>query len=157
LREGLPLRREQWQAYLDWAVACFHFAVSGIQDTTQIHTHMCYANFQDIIEAIRALDADVISIECSRSQMDLLRAFATSPYPNAIGPGVYDIHSPRIPTQEEIEHLLTKAFQSFPIEHVWVNPDCGLKTRTWTEVTQSLTHMVAAARTLRIQRANTTA
>jgi 5-methyltetrahydropteroyltriglutamate--homocysteine methyltransferase len=149
IREGLPLRKSDWKSYLDWAVAAFRTASSGAGDATQIHTHMCYSEFNDIIEAVGEMDADVISIETSRSQMELLSAFARYRYPNGIGPGVYDIHSPRIPKKEEIEHLLHKALQFLSAEQLWVNPDCGLKTRKWEEVRPALETMVEAARDLR--------
>jgi 5-methyltetrahydropteroyltriglutamate--homocysteine methyltransferase len=149
LREGLPLRRSEWQGYLDWAVACFRLASSGVRDETQIHTHMCYAEFNDIIEAIAALDADVISIEAARSRLELLQAFEQFDYPNEIGPGVYDIHSPRVPSREEIVTLLRSALRRFPADCLWVNPDCGLKTRDWPEVRAALANMVDAARELR--------
>jgi 5-methyltetrahydropteroyltriglutamate--homocysteine methyltransferase len=145
LREGLPLRRADQAAYLQWAVDCFRLAASGVRDETQIHTHMCYAEFNDIIEAIGRMDADVISIEASRSKMELLEAFRQHQYPNAIGPGLYDIHSPRVPTQAEFEALLGKAQQVFATEQLWVNPDCGLKTRQWEEVVAALQNMVGAA------------
>ncbi|MGM0562990.1 MAG: 5-methyltetrahydropteroyltriglutamate--homocysteine S-methyltransferase [Pseudomonadota bacterium] len=149
LREGLPLRRSEWQAYLDWAVESFRLAVSGVGDETQIHTHMCYAEFNDIIESIAALDADVITIETSRSDMELLDAFADFNYPNEIGPGVYDIHSPRVPNEAEMVRLMEKAAELIPAERLWVNPDCGLKTRGWPETEAALKAMVNAARTLR--------
>ncbi|HJT71707.1 MAG TPA: 5-methyltetrahydropteroyltriglutamate--homocysteine S-methyltransferase [Terriglobales bacterium] len=149
LREGLPLQRPEWPAYLKWAVECFRLASSSVRDETQIHTHMCYAEFHDIIEAVTAMDADVISIETSRSQMDLLNAFARYDYPNDIGPGVYDIHSPRVPSREEILDLLKKAAVVLSPDQIWVNPDCGLKTRRWEEVKPSLTSMVEAARIAR--------
>ena len=149
LREGLPLQRREWDEYLDWTVKCFRIASSSVEDKTQIHTHMCYAEFNDIIDAIIALDADVISVEASRSKMELLDAFKDTAYPNEIGPGVYDIHSPTIPDQTEIEELLEKALMVIPRERLWVNPDCGLKTRRWEEVKLSLQHMVAAAKTIR--------
>ncbi|MEA4906289.1 MAG: 5-methyltetrahydropteroyltriglutamate--homocysteine S-methyltransferase [Anaerolineaceae bacterium] len=149
LREGLPLRRAEQSAYLQWAVECFRLASSGVRDDTQIHTHMCYAEFNDIIDAIVALDADVISIEASRSKMELLEAFRRSEYPNQIGPGVYDIHSPRIPSQAEIEALVESALHALHPEQVWINPDCGLKTRQWDEVVPALRHMVAAAQAAR--------
>jgi 5-methyltetrahydropteroyltriglutamate--homocysteine methyltransferase len=149
LREGLPLRRANWAEYLEWAVDAFRLASSGVRDATQIHTHMCYAEFQDIIEAVAQLDADVISIETSRSQMELLQTFAQYRYPNEIGPGVYDIHSPRIPGQQEMENLLKKASRVLSPAQLWVNPDCGLKTRRWEEVRPALTAMVEAARTMR--------
>jgi len=149
IREGLPLRKSDWKSYLDWAVAAFRTASCGAGDATQIHTHMCYSEFNDIIEAVGEMDADVISIETSRSQMELLSAFARYRYPNGIGPGVYDIHSPRIPKKEEIEDLLHKALQFLSAEQLWVNPDCGLKTRKWEEVRPALETMVEAARDLR--------
>jgi 5-methyltetrahydropteroyltriglutamate--homocysteine methyltransferase len=149
LREGLPLRRTEWPAYLDWAVRAFRSAAGGAADETQIHTHMCYSEFGDILPAIAALDADVITIETSRSNMDLLEAFREFSHCNEIGPGVYDIHSPRVPTVEEMVGLLERAAQVIPVERLWVNPDCGLKTRGWTEVGAALTNMVEAARLLR--------
>ncbi|UCJ08074.1 5-methyltetrahydropteroyltriglutamate--homocysteine S-methyltransferase [Chitinophaga pendula] len=145
VREGLPLRRANWDAYLQWAVQAFRIAVCSVLDDTQIHTHMCYAEFNDIIDSIAAMDADVITIETSRSQMELLEAFARFKYPNEIGPGVYDIHSPRVPTVEEMSSLLQKASTLLPARNIWVNPDCGLKTRNWPETEQSLRNMVAAA------------
>ncbi|MDR9440901.1 MAG: 5-methyltetrahydropteroyltriglutamate--homocysteine S-methyltransferase [Halomonas sp.] len=149
LREGLPLRRAEWQGYLEWAVACFRLAASGVRDETQIHTHMCYAEFNDIIASIAALDADVITIETSRSDMELLDAFQDFTYPNAIGPGVYDIHSPNIPEAAWMVALMEKAAERIPVERLWVNPDCGLKTRGWAEVEPALANMVEAARELR--------
>ncbi|NLR81644.1 5-methyltetrahydropteroyltriglutamate--homocysteine S-methyltransferase [Chitinophaga eiseniae] len=149
LREGLPLRKAQRAAYLDEAVKAFRLAVSTVDDATQIHTHMCYAEFNDIIEHIAAMDADVITIETSRSQMELLEAFAHFSYPNETGPGVYDIHSPRVPTVAEMEGLLDKAAQLLPVRNIWVNPDCGLKTRKWPETEQALLNMVVAARNMR--------
>ncbi|BBG29534.1 5-methyltetrahydropteroyltriglutamate--homocysteine S-methyltransferase [Zymobacter palmae] len=149
VREGLPLQRSAWDAYLEWAVGCFRLSAAGVQDETQIHTHMCYSEFNDIIESIAALDADVITIETSRSHMVLLEAFRSFEYPNEIGPGVYDIHSPNIPSVEAIVDLLDKAAQYIPVERLWVNPDCGLKTRRWEEVDPALHNMVAAARQLR--------
>jgi len=148
-REALPLRHKDWQQYLDWAVHSFRVASSVVQDQTQIHTHMCYSEFNDVIDSIAALDADVITIESSRSQMELLKAFEKFAYPNEIGPGVYDIHSPSIPTYEEMIMQLEKALQYIPISRLWVNPDCGLKTRNWPEVEQSLKNMVNAAKLLR--------
>ncbi len=149
LREGLPLLRSDWPTYLAWAVESFRLASSGVRDETQIHTHMCYAEFQDIIEAVAQMDADVISIETSRSQMELLHTFSEYHYPNEIGPGVYDIHSPRIPTQQEMESLLKKASAVLSPSRLWVNPDCGLKTRRWEEVRPALAAMVEAARAMR--------
>jgi 5-methyltetrahydropteroyltriglutamate--homocysteine methyltransferase len=148
-REGLPLRKHDRSHYLRWAVECFRLATSSVRDETQIHTHMCYAEFTDIMDNIAAMDADVITIETSRSQMDLLNGFKSFSYPNDIGPGVYDIHSPRIPSTEEMVELLQRALHSVPKERLWVNPDCGLKTRGWTETRGALTNMVAAARRLR--------
>ncbi|MEJ0096499.1 MAG: 5-methyltetrahydropteroyltriglutamate--homocysteine S-methyltransferase [Methylocella sp.] len=149
LREGLPLRRADWPAYLAWAVECFRLSASGVGDKTQIHTHMCYSEFNDIIDSIGALDADVISIETSRSKMELLDAFVSYRYPNEIGPGVYDIHSPRVPAVSEMTELLIKATKHLAADQIWVNPDCGLKTRKWDEVRPALVNMVAAARELR--------
>uniref|UniRef100_UPI002579AC6E 5-methyltetrahydropteroyltriglutamate-- homocysteine S-methyltransferase n=1 Tax=Pseudomonas TaxID=286 RepID=UPI002579AC6E len=150
-REGLPLRREHWPHYLDWATEAFRLCASGVRDETQIHTHMCYSEFNDVIESIAAMDADVITIETSRSDMELLEAFEAFAYPNDIGPGVYDIHSPRVPETAEMVGLLSKAARRIPAERLWVNPDCGLKTRGWAETEQALTNMVAAARQLRRQ------
>lgn len=149
LREGLPLRKRDWPAYLEWAVRSFRIAAGGAKDTTQIHTHMCYAEFNDIIEAIAALDADVITIETARSDMELLDAFSDFAYPNEIGPGVYDIHSPAIPDTQRMVGLMQKAAQRIPAERLWINPDCGLKTRGWEEVEPALRNMVAAAQQLR--------
>jgi 5-methyltetrahydropteroyltriglutamate--homocysteine methyltransferase len=149
LREGLPLRKLQWKEYLDWAIESFRITANGVGDETQIHTHMCYSEFNDIIASIADMDADVITIETSRSDMELLDAFDNFRYPNEIGPGVYDIHSPNIPTQEHIVQLMKKAAQRIPAERLWVNPDCGLKTRQWAEVIPALNNMVAAAKTLR--------
>ncbi|MDN6875480.1 5-methyltetrahydropteroyltriglutamate--homocysteine S-methyltransferase [Pseudomonas citronellolis] len=148
-REGLPLRRSAWAHYLEWATEAFRLCASGVRDETQIHTHMCYSEFNDVIESIAAMDADVITIETSRSDMELLEAFEKFDYPNEIGPGVYDIHSPRVPSREEIVKLLRKAAQRIPAERLWVNPDCGLKTRAWPETEAALVNMVAAARELR--------
>jgi len=149
LREGLPLRKSQWKEYLDWAVESFRITANGVADETQIHTHMCYSEFNDIIASIADMDADVITIETSRSDMELLDVFDTFKYPNEIGPGVYDIHSPNIPTQEHMVQLMKKAAERIPAQRLWVNPDCGLKTRQWSEVLPALTNMVAAAKTLR--------
>ena len=149
LREGLPLRQSEWAAYLRWAVESFRIAANGVADATQIHTHMCYSEFNDIIAQIADMDADVITIETSRSDMELLDAFDDFKYPNQIGPGVYDIHSPNIPSQEQVLKLMEKAAQRIPAQRLWVNPDCGLKTRGWKEVIPALSNMVAAARTLR--------
>ncbi|MBB2925823.1 5-methyltetrahydropteroyltriglutamate--homocysteine S-methyltransferase [Paraburkholderia silvatlantica] len=151
LREGLPLRRAQWGEYLRWAVESFRITANGVGDDTQIHTHMCYSEFNDIMASIADMDADVITIETSRSNMELLDAFDDFRYPNEIGPGVYDIHSPNIPTEAHIVQLMQKAAERIPAERLWVNPDCGLKTRQWAEVIPALTNMVAAARTLRGQ------
>ena len=149
LREGLPLRRADWAAYLDWAVESFRISASGVADTTQIHTHMCYSEFNDIIEAVAAMDADVISIETSRSRMELLDAFVRFRYPNGIGPGVYDIHSPRVPDVDEMTRLLQRAAELIPPAQLWVNPDCGLKTRGWPETRAALQALVEAARRMR--------
>jgi len=149
LREGLPLRRSDWDAYLAWGVEAFRINAAVARDDTQIHTHMCYSEFNDVIEAIAAMDADVITIETSRSQMELLEAFRAFDYPNDIGPGVYDIHSPRVPDTAEMIELLQKASERIPAERLWVNPDCGLKTRAWPETEAALVNMVAAARQLR--------
>jgi len=149
LREGLPLRKSQWADYLNWAVESFRITANGVADETQIHTHMCYSEFNDIIHAIAGMDADVITIETSRSDMELLDAFDDFNYPNEIGPGVYDIHSPNIPTEQHIVQLMQKAAERVPAERLWVNPDCGLKTRQWAEVLPALSNMVAAAKTLR--------
>lgn len=149
LGEGCPIKAKNRPDYFRWAVGAFRLTTSGVQDSTQIHSHMCYSEFNRMIHAIADMDADVISIESSRSKMELLEAFADFEYPNEIGPGVYDIHSPRIPSKEEIIELLRKAVKWIPVERLWVNPDCGLKTRSWSEVIPSLENMVAAARTLR--------
>ncbi|HCR74891.1 MAG TPA: 5-methyltetrahydropteroyltriglutamate--homocysteine S-methyltransferase [Chryseobacterium sp.] len=146
IREGLPLRKSDWQHYLQWAVEAFRISASGVEDATQIHTHMCYSEFNDIIQNIADMEADVITIECSRSQMELLNAFADFKYPNEIGPGVYDIHSPRVPSKEEMVELLKKAQAVIPAQQLWVNPDCGLKTRHWDETEKALIAMVEASR-----------
>ncbi|KPI86099.1 putative 5-methyltetrahydropteroyltriglutamate-homocysteine S-methyltransferase [Leptomonas seymouri] len=149
LREGMPLQKRKWAEYLDWAARVFRIAVSVAKPETQVHTHMCYAEVNDIMHTIVAMDADVISLEASRSDMELLDAFEHFIYPNEIGPGVYDIHSPNIPSVESIVALLRSAATRVPVDRLWVNPDCGLKTRTWTEVSEALTNMVAAAKQLR--------
>ncbi len=151
LREGLPLKRCQWASYLQWAVKAFKVASCVVKDATQIHTHMCYAEFNDILPAIAELDADVITLEASRSAMQLLQGFKAFRYPNDIGPGIYDIHAPRIPAVSEMLLLLQKAAMVVPLDRLWVNPDCGLKTRIWQEVDQSLVNMVQAANELRTQ------
>lgn len=151
LREGLPLHRSEWNDYLRWAVEAFRITASGVADKTQVHTHMCYSEFNDIIQAVGAMDADVISIETSRSQMELLDAFVGYKYPNEIGPGVYDIHSPIVPTQEQMTSLLQKALKVLDAKQIWVNPDCGLKTRGWKETKPALEAMVASAKELRQQ------
>lgn len=151
-REGLPLRRADWDAYLDWAVNSFRLASSVVEDATQIHTHMCYSEFNAVIDSIAAMDADVISVEASRSKMELLSAFDRFDYPNEIGPGVYDIHSPRVPAVEDMETLIEKALDVLDVEQLWVNPDCGLKTRRWVEVKPALVNMVTAAQNCRKQR-----
>lgn len=149
IREGLPLHKEQWAKYLDWAIKCFRIAACGVQDETQIHTHMCYSEFNDIIEHIASMDADVITIESSRSDMKLLDVFENFKYPNSIGPGVYDIHSPNVPAVGDMKSLMEKAAQKIPSMRLWVNPDCGLKTRNWAEVELALGNMVEVARQLR--------
>lgn len=149
LREGLPLRKSQWADYLQWSIESFRIAANGVSDATQIHTHMCYSEFNDIIESIANMDADVITIETSRSNMELLDAFDNFNYPNEIGPGVYDIHSPNIPDEEHVIQLMQKAAKKIAPERLWVNPDCGLKTRSWDEVLPALTEMVRAAQVLR--------
>ena len=149
LREGLPLRRKDWQAYLDWAVKAFRLATTDVENGTQIHTHMCYCEFEDVLPAIAALDADVISMESARSKMEMLDTFTEHGYPNEIGPGVYDIHSPRVPSIAEMKSLLLLALKVLRPDQIWVNPDCGLKTRQWPETTEALTNLVAAARDLR--------
>ncbi len=149
LREGLPLKKKDWKEYLEWSVNCFKISSGVVKDETQIHTHMCYAEFEDIINSIAALDADVISIETSRSRMELLTAFEKFKYPNEIGPGVYDIHSPRVPTKDEMKELIKKASKLIDSKRIWVNPDCGLKTRGWPETTAALEKMVEAAKELR--------
>lgn len=149
IREGLPLRKSDWKNYLDWAVKAFRLSSCGVADDTQIHTHMCYSEFNDIVQSIADMDADVITIETSRSQMELLDAFVNFDYPNEIGPGVYDIHSPRIPAVNEIVSLLEKVSCFFPVKNIWINPDCGLKTRGWKETETSLKNMVEAAHIVR--------
>ena len=153
-REGLPVRRAKWNEYLKWAVDTFRLTTACVEDSTQIHSHMCYSEFNDVIENIAAMDADVISIECSRSNMELLKAFKDFDYPNEIGPGVWDIHSPRVPSQDEIEKLIEKAKNSVKIENLWINPDCGLKTRGWPEVKNTIEHMVNATKKAREQLSN---
>ncbi|MBX3564889.1 MAG: 5-methyltetrahydropteroyltriglutamate--homocysteine S-methyltransferase [Sphingomonas sp.] len=151
LREGLPLRKRDWQHYLDWAVDCFRLSAAGVGNATQIHTHMCYSEFNEILPAIGAMDTDVISIETARSQMELLEGFAEYRYPSAIGPGVYDIHSARVPGEDEMVALMRLAQQHLAPAQLWVNPDCGLKTRRWEEVKPAVEAMVAAARALRAE------
>ncbi|WP_185850298.1 5-methyltetrahydropteroyltriglutamate--homocysteine S-methyltransferase [Blattabacterium cuenoti] len=154
IREGLPLKKKNWKFYFDWAIKAFRMSSSGVKDETQIHTHMCYSEFNDIFEHIADMDADVITMETSRSKMELLKAFSDFSYPNEIGPGVYDIHSPRIPTVEEIYDLIEKASKKLPIKNIWINPDCGLKTRKWEEVLKSLKNMTEAAKIARIKLVN---
>ncbi len=149
LREGLPLRKSQWKDYLGWAIESFRIAANGVQDETQIHTHICYSEFNEIIASIAEMDADVVTIKSSRSNMELLDAFEDFHYPNGIGPGVYDIHSPNTPTQQQIVQLMRRAAARVPAAQLWVNPDFGLKTRQWEEVIPALANMVAAARALR--------
>jgi 5-methyltetrahydropteroyltriglutamate--homocysteine methyltransferase len=151
LREGLPLRKKDWESYLAWAVHSFRVSANGVKDETQIHTHMCYSEFNDIIHAIADMDADVITIEASRSNLKLLEAFKEFDYPNAIGPGVYDIHSPNVPDAPTLQVLITKLKELIPADRLWVNPDCGLKTRQWEEVTPALSNMVTAAKNLRTE------
>lgn len=155
-REGLPLKRREWERYLEWAARAFRLSCGAIDDSTQIHTHMCYSEFNEILPAIAAMDADVITIETSRSNMELLEAFGEYAYPNQIGPGVYDIHSPRIPTRTDIETLLHRALQVIPAERLWINPDCGLKTRNWAETEAALSEMMAATIAIRLQLTQTT-
>ena len=150
-REGMPLQRCAWEDYLEWAVGAFRLSSATVRDDTQIHTHMCYSEFNDILPSIAAMDADVITIETSRSDMDLLAGFGQFRYPNAIGPGVYDIHSPRIPAVVDMVGLMRKAMALIPRTRLWVNPDCGLKTRDWAETREALGRMVAAARQLRLE------
>jgi 5-methyltetrahydropteroyltriglutamate--homocysteine methyltransferase len=150
-REGMPLARRDQEDYLAWAVECFRLAASGVRDETQIHSHMCYSEFGAIIRWIAAMDADVVSIESSRSRMELLEVFKEYEFPGDIGPGVYDIHSPRVPGVEEMADLLRKALAVVPAERLWVNPDCGLKTREWPETMASLRNMVEAARIVRAE------
>jgi 5-methyltetrahydropteroyltriglutamate--homocysteine methyltransferase len=153
LREGLPLKHAERQAYLTWAVDAFRLSAAVVRDETQIHTHMCYSEFADIMPAVARLDADVISIETSRSDMDLLSSFVDFHYPNDIGPGVWDIHSPRVPNADDMQRLLGKVRAVLPEQRIWVNPDCGLKTRRWPEVMASLSNLVEAARRLRMGKA----
>ena len=148
-REGMPLKTSEWQNYLDWAAYAFRVSASGVKDETQIHTHMCYAEFNDIIGVIADMDADVITIETSRSNMELLNAFEDFAYSNGIGPGVYDIHSPNVPDIAWIKSLVHKAAKKIPVERLWVNPDCGLKTRGWEETRAALDNMVKATKELR--------
>lgn len=148
-RELLPLKKSKQKDYLEWAVANFRLSYSNVADETQIHTHMCYSEFNEIIEAIAALDADVITIETSRSDNELLEVFKKFAYPNDIGPGVYDIHSPRVPAVSEMVALIERAINYIPAQRIWVNPDCGLKTRRWEEVRPALKNMVEAAHELR--------
>ena len=149
IREAMPLKKAQWDEFLAWACESFRLSSTGAEDSTQIHTHMCYSEFNDILPAIASMDADVITIETSRSDMELLTAFGDFKYPNDIGPGVYDIHSPRVPTEAEVEHLLRKAMEVVPVERLWVNPDCGLKTRGWKEAIEQLEVMMVVTKKLR--------
>jgi 5-methyltetrahydropteroyltriglutamate--homocysteine methyltransferase len=148
-REGMPLKASQWQEYLAWAAYAFRVSASGVKDETQIHTHMCYSEFNDIIDSIADMDADVITIETSRSNMDLLNAFEEFAYPNDIGPGVYDIHTPNVPQVQWMKGLIHTAAKKIPVQRLWVNPDCGLKTRAWPETREALKNMVQAAKELR--------
>jgi 5-methyltetrahydropteroyltriglutamate--homocysteine methyltransferase len=149
IREGLPLRRDRWAEYLDWAGLCFRLTTAGVRDETQIHTHMCYSEFRDIMDRISALDADVLLIWHARSQMELLEYWKQRGYDKDIAPGVYDIHSPRVPSEDEMAEMLRGAADALPRERLWVAPDCGLKTRRWAEIDPSLRNMVAAAKQLR--------
>ncbi|CAL4317975.1 5-methyltetrahydropteroyltriglutamate--homocysteine S-methyltransferase [Buchnera aphidicola] len=149
LREGLPLRKKLWSKYLSWAVNAFRLSSSGVKNSTQIHTHMCYCEFHDIMNSIALLDADVITIETARSDMELLESFKKFQYPNDIGPGVYDIHSPNIPSEQEISQRLLKAINYIPLKRIWVNPDCGLKTRNWNETIIALKNMVSVTKNIR--------
>jgi 5-methyltetrahydropteroyltriglutamate--homocysteine methyltransferase len=151
IREGLPLRRDRWADYLDWAVYTFRVSVAVVGDETQIHTHMCYSDFGDIMEQIQQMDADVLLIEAARSRMELLHDWERTGYRQEIGPGVYDIHSPRVPPTEEMEELLKAAADVLEPQQIWVNPDCGLKTRAWPETEAALRNMVDAAKQLREQ------
>ena len=151
IREAMPLKKSQWKEFLDWACESFRLSSTGAEDSTQIHTHKCYSEFNDILDAIASMDADVITIETSRSDMELLTAFGDFKYPNDIGPGVYDIHSPRVPTDAEVEHLLRKAMEVVPVERLWVNPDCGLKTRGWKETLEQLEVMMRVTEKLRAE------
>jgi 5-methyltetrahydropteroyltriglutamate--homocysteine methyltransferase len=149
IREGLPIRKSKQLEYLQWSVDAFRLTTAGVEDQTQIHTHMCYSEFNDVMDSIAAMDADVISIECSRSNMELLNLFKQEKYPNEIGPGVWDIHSPRVPTLEELEQLIQKAVDVIDIKNLWINPDCGLKTRGWPEVEATLENMIKATENVR--------
>jgi 5-methyltetrahydropteroyltriglutamate--homocysteine methyltransferase len=151
IREGLPLRSDRWREYLQWAVRCFRISVGVADDGTQIHTHMCYSDFGDIMDQIQEMDADVLLIEAARSRMELLHDWERTGYQQEIGPGVYDIHSPRVPPADEMAELLRAAAEVLRPEQLWVNPDCGLKTRAWSETEQSLRNMVAAATQTREQ------
>jgi 5-methyltetrahydropteroyltriglutamate--homocysteine methyltransferase len=151
LREGLPLRAADRRGYLDWATECFRLATAGVRDETQVHTHMCYSEFGDILDALVALDADVVSIEATRSGMAVLSDLERSQYPAAVGPGVYDIHAPRVPSVAEIADLIERALDSVPRDRLWINPDCGLKTRTWDQVRPALRNMATAARAARLR------
>jgi 5-methyltetrahydropteroyltriglutamate--homocysteine methyltransferase len=149
IREGLPLRKERWDEYLSWAVHCFRLSTAVVKDETQIQTHMCYSDFGDILEHIQAMDADVTLIEAARSRMELLHHWQRSGFTNDLGPGVYDIHSPRVPSVEEIAELLSEAARALRPEQLWVTPDCGLKTRRWEETEPSLRNMMEAAKQVR--------
>jgi 5-methyltetrahydropteroyltriglutamate--homocysteine methyltransferase len=151
IREGLPLLERDREDYLDWAVQSFRLSTAGVRDDTQIHTHMCYSDFNTIIKAIAAMDADVISIEAARSKLELFDVLVSFKYPNEIGPGVYDIHSPRVPASSEMEELMDRAAKLLPIARLWINPDCGLKTRGWPETKAALENMVSAAKELRVK------
>jgi 5-methyltetrahydropteroyltriglutamate--homocysteine methyltransferase len=149
IREGLPIRKAKQPEYLKWSVDAFRLTTAGVNDQTQVHTHMCYSEFNDVMDSIAAMDADVISIECSRSNMELLNIFKQEKYPNEIGPGVWDIHSPRVPSLEELEKLIQKAVDVIDVKNLWINPDCGLKTRGWPEVEATLSNMIQATENIR--------
>jgi len=151
IREGLPLRHERWDEYLEWAVHSFRLATSGVRDETQVQTHMCYSEFGDILDQIQQMNADVLLIEAARSRMELLHDWARTGYDKDVGPGVYDIHSPRVPPAEEMAELLREAARVLDAEQLWVNPDCGLKTRRYEEAEPALRNMVQAARQLRAE------
>ena len=153
LREAMPLKARAAPAWLERATAAFRLAASTARPATQIHTHMCYSEFEDLLPAVASMDADVVTLETSRSGMALLEAFRAFSYPNEVGPGVYDIHSPRVPSAEEIRALIERAASVVAVDKLWVNPDCGLKTRGWPETREALRNMVTAARHERARQA----